>query len=97
MSRSIFLSLLTYVLLLAGIGTVHGEFIALALPLVTYLLAGYLMAPEKIKLEATRHMSAERVSPDSEVQVTVTVTNLGSHLEDVLLEDVLPAGLPTRH
>ena len=96
MSRSFFLSLLTYGLLLAGIVTVHGEFIALALPLITYLLAGYLMAPEKIKLEATRHMSAERVSPDSEVEVTVTVTNLGSHLEDVLLEDVLPAGLTVR-
>ena len=96
MSRSILLGLLIYGLLLAGIGTVHGEFIALALPLVAYLLVGYLMAPEKIKLEATRHMSAERVSPDAEVEVTVTVTNLGSHLEDVLLEDALPAGLTVR-
>ena len=70
--------LLTYGLLLAGIATVHGEFLALALPLVTYLLVGYLQAPEKIKLEATRHLSAERVSPNSNVDVTVTVTNLGS-------------------
>ena len=64
MSRSLLLSLLTYLLLLAGIVTVHGEFLALALPLVTYLLVGYLQAPEQIKLEATRHLSAERVSPD---------------------------------
>ena len=54
MSRSIFLSLLTYTLLLAGIATVKGGFIALALPLVTYLIVGYLQAPEKINLEATR-------------------------------------------
>jgi uncharacterized protein (DUF58 family) len=96
MNRSLLLGILTYGLLLAGIGTVHGEFIALALPLVAYLLVGYLMAPEKIKLEAIRHLSAERVAPNSNVDVTVTVTNLGSGLEEVLLEDMLPAGLTVR-
>ena len=96
MSRSLFLSLLTYVLLLAGMVTVHGEFFALALPLVTYLLVGYLQSPEQIKLEATRHLSAERVSPDTHVDVTVTVTNRGGTLEDVLLEDLVPTGLILR-
>lgn len=96
MSRSIVLSLLTYALLLAGMITVRGEFLALALPLVTYLLVGYLQAPEQIKLEAVRHLSAERVSPDANVDVTVTVTNRGVLLEDVLLEDGVPAGLTVR-
>ncbi|MGZ9226565.1 MAG: DUF58 domain-containing protein [Anaerolineales bacterium] len=96
MSRSLFLGLLTYGLVLAGIGTVHGEFIALALPLVAYLLLGYVQAPEKIRLEATRHLSAERVPPNSEIEVTVTVTNQGSSLEEILLVDILPAGLTVR-
>jgi uncharacterized protein (DUF58 family) len=96
MSRSLLLSLLTYALLLAGIATVHGEFLALALPLTTYLLVGYLQAPEKIKIEATRHLSAERVLSDSDVDVTVAITNRGSGLEDVLLQDVVPAGLAVR-
>lgn len=96
MSRSLLLSLLTYVLLLAGIVTVHGEFLALALPLVTYLLVGYLQSAEKTNLEATRILSAERVSPNTDVDVTVTVTNRGSSLEEVLLEDVLPTGLTIR-
>jgi uncharacterized protein (DUF58 family) len=96
MSRFILLSLLTYVLLLAGIVTVHGEFLALALPLVTYLLVGYLQSPEKIHLEARRDLSAERVSPNTSVDVTVTVTNRGSSLEEVLLEDLVPAGLTVR-
>jgi uncharacterized protein (DUF58 family) len=96
MSRSLFLSLLSYSLLLAGIVTVEGAFLALALPLVTYLIVGYLQAPEKIKLEATRHLSAERVSPDSNVDVTVTVTNHGASLEEALLQDVLPTGLIVR-
>ncbi|MGE5776890.1 MAG: DUF58 domain-containing protein, partial [Chloroflexota bacterium] len=96
MPRSFLLGILTYVLLLIGIVTRQGEFLALALPLVTYLLVGYLQSPEKIALEATRQLSAERVSPNSNVDVTVTVTNLGSHLEEVLLADVLPAGLTVR-
>jgi uncharacterized protein (DUF58 family) len=71
-------------------------FLALALPLVTYLLVGYLQAPEQIKLDATRLLSAERTTPNTAVEVTVTVTNRGSSLEEVLLEDVLPSGLTIR-
>ena len=93
MSRPLFLSLITYVLLLAGMLTVQGELLALALPLVTYLLIGYLQAPENIRLEATRQLSAERVSPSTNVDVKVTVTNHGSSLEEVLLEDLVPEGL----
>ena len=96
MSRSLLLSLLTYMLLLTGIATVQGEFIALALPLVAYLLVGYLQAPEKIKLEATRQLSAERTSPNSNVAVTVTITNHGSSLDEVLLIDLLPSELTIR-
>jgi uncharacterized protein (DUF58 family) len=96
MSRSLLLSLLTYGLLLTGIITVQGEFLALALPLAAYLLVGYLQAPEKIQLEATRQLSVERTSPNAAVDVTVTVTNHGSSLEEVLLTDLLPEGLTVR-
>lgn len=73
--------------------SVRGEMFALILPLVLYLLAGFLLAPDDIKLEAVRHLSAERVSPHSEVQVTVTVNNRGSYLEEILIEDALPSDL----
>jgi len=63
---------------------------------VVYLLAGYLFAPDEIKLEATRHLSTERTSPNAEVTVTVTITNRGSQLEEVLLDDVIPADLIVR-
>lgn len=96
MPRSILLSLLTYALLLAGVATVHGAFIAIALPLVTYLLISYLQTPEKIKVEATRHLSIERATPDQNVDVTVTITNQGSSLEEIQLSDLLPAGLTVR-
>ena len=96
MSKSLLLGSITYSLLLIGIASVRGEFIALALPFVVYLFAGFLFTPDKIKLEATRHLSTERTSPNSEIDVTVTVTNRGSHLEEVLLNDVLPADLKIR-
>jgi uncharacterized protein (DUF58 family) len=96
MPRSLLLSLLAYTLLLAGIITLRGELIALALPLVTYLLAGYLQAPDKITLVATRQLSVERAVPNQDVEVTVTVTNHGPGLEEVLLEDKVPDGLSVR-
>lgn len=68
----------------------------LAIPLVVYLLAGYMFSPDDVKLEATRHLSAERTLPDSEVTVTVTIANRGSHLEEVLVEDLVPADLRLR-
>ncbi len=96
MSRSLLLGLITYVLLLAAVATTRGELIALAIPCVVYLLAGYLFSTDAINLEATRHLSAERTSPNADVVVTVTVTNRGSHLAEVLLEDALPADLTLR-
>src|SRR5688572_21672233 len=96
MPRPLLLSLIVYFLLLAGIITVHGELIALALPFVVYLLAGFLRAPDEIKLEATRHLSTERTSPKADVIVTVTITNRGTALEEVLLEDKVPEDLTIR-
>ena len=91
-----FLASSRILLIITGIATVRGEFIALALPFVVYLLTGFIFAPDKIKLEATRHLSAERVSPNAEVIVTVTITNRGSLLEEVLIEDIVPADLKIR-
>lgn len=96
MSRTLFLSLLTYALLLAGIATVQGGLIALALPLVAYLLIGYLQAPETLQLTATRRLSIERAVPNQEVEVTVTVTNHGPGLEEVLIADRVPPRLTVR-
>jgi uncharacterized protein (DUF58 family) len=96
MSRSFLLSLIIYSLLLAGIVIVRGELLTLALPFVVYLLTGFLSSPDEIQLESTRHLSTERTSPNADVVVTVTITNRGSSLEEVLLEDVLPEDLTIR-
>jgi uncharacterized protein (DUF58 family) len=96
MPRTSFLSLLVYSLLLAVLFTLHGELLTLAIPFVVYLLAGFLRAPEELQLDVARHLSAERATPDGEVVVTVTVTNLGAALEEALIEDLIPFRLTVR-
>lgn len=93
MSRFNFLSLIVYTLLVATLFTLHGELLILAIPFVVYLLAGFLYAPDTVQLQVTRHLGAERATPDSPVEVTVTVTNLGAALEEVQFEDLLPSPL----
>jgi len=97
LSRSLILGVIASALLIAGMAGLRGEMIALALPFVVYLLAGLLYAPENIRLVASRHLSTERTSPYSDVVVTVTVMNQGSQLEEVLINDVVPAGLKVRN
>jgi uncharacterized protein (DUF58 family) len=96
MSRPLLLGLIIYSLLMAGIATVRGELLTLALPFVVYLLAGFLRVPDEIRLEATRHLSTERTSPNADVVVSATITNRGSHMEEILLVDQVPEGLQIR-
>ena len=93
MNRSLLLGILAYALFIIGLATLRGELIALAVPLVLYLIFGLLRAPQTLNLDAQRHLSAERIAPHQTVTVTLTITNRGEELDEVLLEDVLPEGL----
>ena len=87
---------MAYVLLMAGIVLVRGGFVALAIPLLVYLLTGFLYSPDDVSVEITRHLSTERTSPNAEVTMTVTITNRGSQLEEALIEDIVPVELTIR-
>jgi uncharacterized protein (DUF58 family) len=93
MRRVTLLSVVVYALILTALIARNGSLLALSLLFVTYLVAGVLRAPGGLSLEVTRTLSAERVGPDVPVEVTVTVTNTGSPLEELLLEDGVPQGL----
>ena len=96
MSRTFFLTLIVYGLLLIGLASLRGEFIGLALPFVVYLLVGFWRASDDLKLEIYRRLSVERTSPNVDVLVTVEVTNLGGDIEDLYLEDMCPPELKIR-
>lgn len=93
MRRLLFLSLLVYGLIIAGLVTVHGNAIALVIPLVVYLAAAFVYSPEKPRLVITRTLSANIVHHGAPATVTVTIHNQGANLEEVLIEDAVPQGL----
>lgn len=96
MSRTIFLVLIIYALLLTGLATLHGEFLGLALPFVAYLLVGFWRAPEELDLDVYRTISSERAAPGEDVVVSLDVTNRGADIEELLLEDDFSPDLTVR-
>lgn len=93
MRRLLLLSSLIYGLILVALGLRSGSLLALVIPLVVYLGAGLLSAPEPPQLTVTRQMSDDRVAPDTPVTITLSVSNAGPALAGVLIEDIVPAGL----
>lgn len=93
MNRVFFVSLLAFAFVLVGLATQETGLFVLALPLALYLLSGLWSAPEDVQVEVVRKMSAWRVALGESIQVTLIVTNTGPDLDDVLVEDILPAGL----
>jgi uncharacterized protein (DUF58 family) len=93
MSRLALLALTIAGLFLLGAATLHGEIVALAVPLVVYVAAAVLFGPPEPRLAATRRLSATRASHEDLVTVTVTLVNKGAPIEEVLVVDAPPAGL----
>jgi uncharacterized protein (DUF58 family) len=94
MARRVYLLIiLAYGLVIAGLVTLRGGLLALAVPLVLYLLAGLWQAPGEVHLDIQRTISSERVAPGEPVFVTLTVRNDGSSLEEIVIEDILPSEL----
>jgi uncharacterized protein (DUF58 family) len=67
--RAFLLIILTYGLVIAGLVTLRGELLALALPFVLYLLVGLWRAPDQIHLDIQRTLYSERIAPEKPVQV----------------------------
>ena len=93
MSRASFLGLLVSVLILAGLVTLRGSLLALAIPLILYWTYSLSRAPGQLALQVERHLSADRAAPNIPVKIRVTITNLGDALEEMSLADGLAPAL----
>jgi uncharacterized protein (DUF58 family) len=93
MRRWLLVSTLIAGLVLLGLGTLRGDMLALAIPLLIYAGAALLGRPEPPQLSATRSFSAQRLASGEPAQVSVSITNLGAQPATVLLEDQLPQRL----
>ena len=90
MSRILLIGFLLFVLLLGGLASFSAGWLELAIPLAVYLLAGFLFAPERLDLLVERELSAERAAPGQPVSVRLTITNHGSSVHQLVLNDPLP-------
>jgi uncharacterized protein (DUF58 family) len=93
MQRWLLLSTLIAGLVLLGLGTLRGEMLALAIPLLIYAGAALLGRPEPPQLSASRSFSANRLASGEQAQISVSIANLGARPTTVLLEDQLPQRL----
>lgn len=93
MNPVLILSSLLYILVLAAFGALNGILMALALPLLIYLGAGWFYGRAQVILLAERQLSLERALPGDPIEVTLMITNLGAHIESLLIEDQLPPGV----
>ncbi|PKN93457.1 MAG: DUF58 domain-containing protein [Chloroflexi bacterium HGW-Chloroflexi-6] len=93
MSRAFLVSALAFLFIAVGLASLEARLLILALPLVIYLVAGLWNAPAELNLTITRKMSAWRIAQGESVQVTLTATNHGADLQEVLIEDLLPEGM----
>ena len=93
MRRLLLLGGLVYLLFLVGLASVDGRLLSLALPLIIYLVVAVLFGPGKVSMSATRTISTDRTSQGTPVVVRLSVTNEGSRLELVLVEDLVPGSL----
>ncbi len=93
MSRSWFLGLIAFALLVSGLVSLNGGQVALLIPIVLYWGYALVRAPIGISLEARRTLSAAQIPAGETVEVAVEVVNTGGFLEELVLQEILPQGL----
>lgn len=91
--RFLLLSIIIYAFVLAGLATLNGMLIAIALPFVVFLAAAHQFSPGDVLVGLQRSFDSCFVFPGKEVEVTLTVSNLGKEAYEVRVEDELPANL----
>ena len=89
----LYLSILIFGLLLAGIGSLAPGLLVLALPLLVYLLAAVLHRPEAAQIRIERSINPQRVEQGKPVTVTLRLTNEGKQLEQFGFHDQYSRGI----
>ena len=81
------ISSLIAVMVVGGLLTIKSELIALALPLMTYLVVAVFFAPGKQKLEAKRALSTDRITQGMDFTISIQVTNENMRIEELHISE----------
>lgn len=93
MSHSLLLSFLLYIPILAGLASLNPRLLVLAVPVLLYIATGLWERPEGLQISAQRTLQSGRVYQGQPVQVTLTLTNRGQRVSDLLIDEPLLDGL----
>jgi uncharacterized protein (DUF58 family) len=91
--RLLVLAVLIYVIVFWALIGLNGRLLALAILPVLAAGAGLLFAPLNPRVRVRRTLSADRVSSERPVSITLHLTNAGPPIEEMLIEETLPPGL----
>lgn len=83
---------LVFVLVFLGLVARNGGLLLLAIPLLIYIAAARLFSPEEPHLQASRSIGANLISQEKPVTIQINVTNQGSDLAELYLEDPVSPG-----
>jgi uncharacterized protein (DUF58 family) len=84
------IGILVSVMVLGGLLTVKSELVALALPLMAYLVVAVIFAPGEPKLTARRVMSTDRITQGMDFTVGIQVRNENGRIEELHLSELSP-------
>ena len=93
MNRPLLIETIFYLLLFIGLVARNGQVIVLTIPLAVYLGVGILFKPRKLQITIKRTLAEKRLPANRSAVIGLEILNSGQHLEQVLIEDVLPPGL----
>lgn len=89
--RFLLLVVLICSLVLAGLAFRQPGLLILAIPLILFIGAGFLLAPGELHLEAERRLTSDRMPFGTPLEVSLVLRSQGESLEELQLEeDVFP-------
>lgn len=93
MKRYIVLVFLIYLFILLGIAFRNRGLLVLSIPLLVYLGFGILGIPDGLQLEIERIVYPKRITSNQPITIELSITNCGSHFENIYIADMLPSKL----
>lgn len=93
MPRLLVLTLILSATLVAGLAAVSGHVLSLAVPLLLFMTAAFFWRPEVLEVDLERSLQSDRVGPQEEVNLALTLRDRSETLESLLVNMPMPEGL----
>jgi uncharacterized protein (DUF58 family) len=84
------LNALIAIMVVGGLLLVNSELVALALPLLVYLVIAVFFTPGEQKLNAKRDLSTDRITQGMDITIKLQVTNETARIEELHLTEISP-------